>query len=237
MKNIGTPKSLDEAIQNGLEEYGFVNNEKIVKVLIPHIRDFLAQKCIHKEEKIDSSFKMYFEKIFGVLVLCLFLSACESPKSETATVAPKPKQPAITQPTATPTATPSPTPTPSPSPTATPTPTPTPTPSPTPDPLIGVWQNQSIANDVFTFLAPASGGNEQTMCGFHWNSWAMESTYGLTLYGFNRTYSTPGFCVPVNPNPDPYIYVNQYCTVTWINSNQIQMGCFYNGNQYIYNRQ
>ena len=60
----GTPRTLEEAIRNGLEEYGFINNEKIIQALIPHIRDFMAQKAIHKDYTVDAAFKIYFRKVF-----------------------------------------------------------------------------------------------------------------------------------------------------------------------------
>lgn len=41
---MGTPKTLSEAIARGLMEYGFLNNEKITKMVELHVKDFLSQK-------------------------------------------------------------------------------------------------------------------------------------------------------------------------------------------------
>lgn len=60
----GTPKDLRTAIKNGLEEYGFLNNEKIIKVLLPHIQEFMAQKAVDRDPVKHEAMRVFFYKIF-----------------------------------------------------------------------------------------------------------------------------------------------------------------------------
>lgn len=63
--NKGTPKSLEQAISNGLEEYGFVNNSKLTGYVLKHVRDFISQKAIAKDLATDQTIKKFFYKIFN----------------------------------------------------------------------------------------------------------------------------------------------------------------------------
>jgi len=64
VKQKGTPKTLRRAIQNGLEAYGFKNNEKIAKYVLEHVHDYIAQKAISLDENEDAILKRFFDKIF-----------------------------------------------------------------------------------------------------------------------------------------------------------------------------
>lgn len=69
--NRGTPKTLNQAIINGLEDYGFQNNEKLAKFIEPHIKDFLSQKfnvsmMKQQDDKLADDLKALFEKITKV---------------------------------------------------------------------------------------------------------------------------------------------------------------------------
>lgn len=60
----GTPKTIEEAIANGLEEYGFYNNDKIAMFVVKHVKDFLAQKAFHRDEDIEKGMRELFDKVF-----------------------------------------------------------------------------------------------------------------------------------------------------------------------------
>ena len=67
----GTPKTLNQAIINGLEDYGFQNTEKLAQFIEPHIKDFLAQKfnvsmMKQSDDKLSDDIKALFEKITKV---------------------------------------------------------------------------------------------------------------------------------------------------------------------------
>lgn len=69
--NRGTPKTLNQAIINGLEAYGFQNNEKLAQFIEPHIKDFLAQKFSVagmkvQDEKLEAEIHQLFQKITKV---------------------------------------------------------------------------------------------------------------------------------------------------------------------------
>lgn len=61
----GTPKTIEEAIANGLEEYGFYNNDKIAKFVMKHVKDFMAQKVHNREEIIEKGMLELFNRVFN----------------------------------------------------------------------------------------------------------------------------------------------------------------------------
>lgn len=61
----GTPKTIEEAIANGLEEYGFYNNDKIAKFVMRHVKDFIAQKTCHRDEEMEKGMLELFNKVFN----------------------------------------------------------------------------------------------------------------------------------------------------------------------------
>jgi len=67
----GTPKSIDEAISNGLTEMlsntkARIGLEADVKIIKAHIRDFMAQKAFHKDETTARHYRELFYKVFSL---------------------------------------------------------------------------------------------------------------------------------------------------------------------------
>lgn len=55
----GTPKTLEEAVRNALEEAQLSNIEDPTPLIVDHVKDFLSQKftvamCVAKEEEIEN---------------------------------------------------------------------------------------------------------------------------------------------------------------------------------------
>lgn len=70
----GTPKTFDEAVGNAFEQILSIplsdtnseNLERFQLIMKKHLRDYISQKCFHREEFIARNYRELFYKIFNV---------------------------------------------------------------------------------------------------------------------------------------------------------------------------
>lgn len=68
MKNQGTPKNLNQAIQNGLSGEAGENHEQHAAEIAKHVKDFMAQKfqlCMLRNKDLEPLLTELFHKITG----------------------------------------------------------------------------------------------------------------------------------------------------------------------------
>ncbi len=59
----GTPKTLTEAISNGLNEgIGKTHPEVVISIELA-VRDYLANKAFSRDLELDRAFKIFFDKV------------------------------------------------------------------------------------------------------------------------------------------------------------------------------
>lgn len=66
-QNKGTPKTIDEAILNGLLDAGKHEAHTVqIEFIKTHVRDFMAQKAFHKDHAVAANYRSFYYKIFNL---------------------------------------------------------------------------------------------------------------------------------------------------------------------------
>lgn len=67
--NQGTPKTIEEAILNGLREHlQFTKDseDQLIRAIKTHVRDFMAQKAFHKDQNVAANYRSFYFKVFNL---------------------------------------------------------------------------------------------------------------------------------------------------------------------------